>query len=183
MSAPLPFRQQVSGARPHRILRAVGGRSDLSRALGEAGAVRFLCSGNVVRSAFAELYARHLDLPLPVDSAATHYQTTHLFRPTREALLARGVDPALLASFRPRPIWTLPPPAADLLVLGMAPMHLEAWRGRHPSHRLAFLLREVEGEAAAVDDPVLEGADFEETFQVLARCVERLAERLRPALP
>ena len=32
----------------------------LDRALAGATGLRFLCSGNMVRSAFAELYARHL---------------------------------------------------------------------------------------------------------------------------
>ena len=86
-------------------------RPELDEALAHASGVRFLCTGNVVRSAFAELYARHVGLPLPVDSAATHYENTHLLRPTREALLARGVSPALLEAFRPRPVWRLPPPS------------------------------------------------------------------------
>jgi protein-tyrosine-phosphatase len=154
-------------------------RPDLERALREAAGLRFLCSGNVVRSAFAELYARHLGLPLPVDSAATHFENTHLFDPTREALAARDVEPALLSAFRPRPIWNLPPPDPRLLVLAMAPMNLETWRRRHPAHARSYLLREVEGVAAAVADPVLDGADFDQTFRTVARCVERLQERLR----
>lgn len=153
-------------------------RPDLDEALREACGVRFLCTGNVVRSAFAELYARHLGLPLPVDSAATHYENTRLMRPTREALLARGVERGALAAFRPRPIWDLPAPAPRLVVLAMAPLNLEAWRLRHPEHGPSYLLREVEGVAAPVADPVLDGADFDEAFATLARCVERLRERL-----
>jgi protein-tyrosine-phosphatase len=150
-------------------------RPDLEDALRHASGVRFLCTGNVVRSAFAELYALHVGLPLPVDSAATHYENTHLMRPTREALLARGVSAALLEAFRPRPVWRLPPPDPGLLVLAMAPMNLEAWQREHPSHGPAYLLREVEGEALPVADPVLDGADFDETFGTVTRCVDRLA--------
>ena len=52
---------------------------DLAEALSGASHLRFLCSGNVVRSAFAELYARHVGCPLPVDSAATTFQNAELF--------------------------------------------------------------------------------------------------------
>jgi protein-tyrosine-phosphatase len=152
--------------------------AELLHALANASGVRFLCTGNVVRSAFAELYARHIGLPLPVDSAATHYENTHLMRPTREALRARGVAPALLDAFRPRPIWDLPPADPRLVVLAMAPMNLAAWRERQPQHARSWLLREVEGAAEAVADPVLDGADFDEAFRTVARCVDRLAGQL-----
>jgi len=157
----------------------VSARPHLEQALREASGVRFLCTGNVVRSAFAELYARHLGLALPVDSAATHYENTRLIRPTRDALAVRGVDPALVAGFRPRPIWSLPPPEPRLLVLAMAPLNLEAWRRFHPGHGPSFLLREIEGVAEAIADPVLDGTDFGEAFTAVGRCVERLLERLQ----
>jgi protein-tyrosine-phosphatase len=153
--------------------------AELLDALEHASGVRFLCTGNVVRSAFAELYARHLGLPLPVDSAATHYENTRLMRPTREALLARGVSPDLVDAFRSRPIWLLAPPDPGLVVLAMAPMNLEAWQRLHPSHGPTWLLREVEGVAAPVADPVLDGADFDQAFATVARCVDRLAELLQ----
>jgi protein-tyrosine-phosphatase len=150
-------------------------RPDLERALSEASGVRFLCSGNVVRSAFAELYARHLGLPLPVDSAATHFENERLFGPTRAALAARGVSEEILAAFRPRPIWRLEAtPEPRLVVLAMAPMNLEAWRRLHPDHDRSYLLREVEGKPEAIADPVLDGADFDQVFEAVARCVERL---------
>ncbi len=152
---------------------------DLDRALASASAVRFLCSGNVVRSAFAELYARHLELPLPVDSAATRFDNPELFPETRAALLARGVAPELIAAFRPRPLWRLPePPAAGLLVLGMSPEHLATWSARHPALGRAFLLREIEDRREPVADPVLEGADLELAFETIARCVGLLRGRL-----
>ncbi len=152
--------------------------TDLDRALRLASGVRFLCSGNVVRSAFAELYARHLKIALPVDSAATRFDSPELFPQTRAALLARGVAPELIAAFRPRPLWRIPePPAERLVVLGMSPEHLAAWRARFPSHGQTFLLREIEGAREPVADPVLEGADFTQAFETIARCVGRLIGR------
>jgi len=153
----------------------------LESALHEATALRFLCTGNAVRSAFAELYARHLGCPLPVDSAATLYRNAELFPETRAALLERGVAARTLERFAPRHLDRLEPdPDPRLLVLGMSLAHLAAWRARFPGHGNAFRLAEVLGRAEDIADPVLEGAAFRPTFERVACCVEALVARLRP---
>lgn len=147
----------------------------LERALAGATAIRFLCTGNVVRSAFAELYARHLGCPLPVDSAATRFQNDALFPETRRALVALGVDARLVAAFRPRHLDRIPAaPDPALLVLAMSREHVEAWRARFPHHRPVFRLFELAGRAADVADPVLEGARYEDAFAAVAAAVEVL---------
>ena len=59
--------------------------------LKDVTSILFVCTGNMVRSAFAELYARYLGCPLQVSSAATIYRNTEIFPITGFALLARGV--------------------------------------------------------------------------------------------
>src|SRR5687768_4936074 len=134
----------------------------------------------MVRSAFAELYARHLGSPLPVASAATRYRNDHLMAETACALESRGVPREWARSFRPRHVADI---LDDLdpatLVLGMARMHLDALARRAELRRRAFLLALVRGEAREIEDPVLDGADFERTFARVAGCVETLVERLR----
>lgn len=153
---------------------------ELERVLAGARGVLFLCSGNMVRSAFAELYARHLGCPLPVASAATHFQNDHLMAETARALEVRGVPAAWTRSFRPRQLAdVLDRLDPHTLVLGMAHLHLEALECRPALRARAFLLARVEGEAREIEDPVLDGADFELTFARVARCVETLVERLR----
>jgi protein-tyrosine-phosphatase len=145
-------------------------------ALSTADPVVFLCSGNMVRSAFAELYARHLGFPRPVCSAATTYRNDALYPETAHALSYRGVDPDLIHAFRPthledlvRTLSTRKP-----VFLAMCRHHLDeleqwpGWRGH------GFLLDEEE-----IPDPVLEGADFNRTFDRVASCVEALCEELR----
>src|SRR5262245_10050158 len=51
----------------------------LSGLLARAPEIVFVCSGNVVRSAFAHLYAVHLGLPRRVRSLATRYRNPVLF--------------------------------------------------------------------------------------------------------
>jgi len=151
----------------------------LERCLADARGVLFLCSGNMVRSAFADLYARHLGCPLPVSSAATRFRNDHMLRETALALQARGVPLAGIRDFRPRHIVDV---AGQLdgatLVLAMSHMHLmalESWPGLR---RRAFLLGCMLGEESEIADPVLEGADFRQTFERIACCVDELVSRL-----
>ena len=80
----------------------------LERALRGATGVLFLCSGNMIRSAFAELYARHLGCALPVRSAATTYRNDAIYPQARAALLARGVPAETIAVFRPTVLLDIP---------------------------------------------------------------------------
>lgn len=154
----------------------------IERALGDASSVLFLCSGNMVRSAFAELYARHLGCPLPVASAATHFRNDHMFPETASALEARGVPAAWTRAFRPRHLSdVLGALEATTVVFGMAAMHLRPLSSRPELRPRAFLLAQVCGEEGDIADPVLDGADFELTFRRVARCVETLVEELRGA--
>jgi protein-tyrosine-phosphatase len=154
-------------------------RGDLDRALAEASAVLFLCTGNMVRSAFADLYARHLGCPLPVTSAATVYRNDHLLAETARALAERGVPADWIRSFRPRHVDDLLSSLPErTLILAMADMHLEALAGHPALRRRAFLLASLSGEPGAIADPVLDGADFAATFERVARGVEALIARL-----
>lgn len=154
-------------------------RTELSLALAEARGVLFLCTGNMVRSAFADLYARHLGCPLPVSSAATVYRNDHLMGETARALEVRGVPASWTRSFRPRHVDDVRAGLApETLVLAMARMHLAALSARPELGRRTFLLAELEGLREDIPDPVLEGADFELTFERVARCVCLLVERL-----
>lgn len=161
---------------------------DLREALSTAKSVRFLCTGNMVRSAFAELYARHLGCALPVDSAATVYQNEGLYPDTARELLALGVDPALLAAFQPRRLDHLPQDEVDpsgeqpggRLVLGMTPEHLDAYRAQFQDRDRLFLLSELVGNPSPIADPVLDGAAFGPVFRQVARCVEALHRALGP---
>jgi protein-tyrosine-phosphatase len=144
-------------------------------ALQNADTVVFLCSGNMVRSAFADLYARHLGCPLPVRSAATVYYNEGIFPDTARALLARGVAREAVAAFRPVHIEDLVPSLRGAAVfLAMRHHHIEAVEPWPEHHARSFLL-DAPHEIA---DPVLEGADFDETFARVARCVEKVVERL-----
>ena len=138
----------------------------------------FVCSGNMVRSAFAELYGRHLDCPALLESCGTTYRNEALYPETAAALRARGVDEEALSAFRPTHVDDRADWRGDEVFLAMREHHLDALRDRSDAasgfSRSAFLLDRVE-----IADPVLEGASFEATFARVATCVDELVRRLR----
>jgi protein-tyrosine-phosphatase len=141
--------------------------------------VLFLCTGNMVRSAFAELYARHLGCALPVGSAATVYRNHRLLAETAHALAARGLAAETLRRFRPRHLEDVGPGVpASTLVLGMTRAHLAALAPWPAARGRAVLLGSLLGTDEEIADPVLDGADFERTFATVARAVEALVARL-----
>lgn len=142
--------------------------------------ILFVCTGNMVRSAFAELYARHLGCPLPVSSAATIFRNPEIFPVTAVALLSRGVSRDFLTQFRPRHLDDLDFPMEEgTVAFGMTLDHLRALSDRGMPQNRMFLLMEVLGRADQIRDPVLEGGDFDPVFDTIAQCVEALVNGLR----
>jgi protein-tyrosine-phosphatase len=152
----------------------------LDRALAGADELLFLCSGNIIRSAFAELYARHLGCPLPARSAGTRYRNTGgLYAHTARRLADRGVGRSEVEGFVSTHLDELEPtPGAGTLALGMTEEHLWALENGPVPHGMRFLLTEVEGERVEIADPMFEGG-FARTFEWIERLVETLVERTR----
>ncbi len=149
-------------------------QEELERALAEAEGVLFLCSGNILRSAFAELYARHLGLPLPVRSAATTYVNTRIHPEAVRALRARGVPPERIAAFRPTPLaWIRDELRPEMVAFGMTREHLAALAPLGERAPRGFLLTELLGRDTELADPLLSG-EYDETFARIAECVETL---------
>ena len=168
---------------PHRIFaRAMssfpssGPTPALRTALRAAEGVVFVCSGNVVRSAFAELLARHRGLPGRLYSCATTFRNDGLFRETRAALSSRGVPASELDTFRPRHWDDVVDELCGraLVYFPMTAMHAASLRERVPDERIFLLAALLGRPQQEIADPVLDGADFDATFRVIERCVKAL---------
>jgi len=145
----------------------------LEDALSDTRGLVFLCSGNMIRSAFAELWARHLGTPVEVLSAGTRYQNDALYPDTAAALRQRGVDAGPLAAFRPRMLDALPDRVgAGWVVLGMERHHVAAASALSPAR--AFLLRSALGSAGEIVDPYGTGS--------VAACLEEVDRCVRAVL-
>ena len=150
---------------------------NLQRSLEEAEEIVFVCSGNMVRSAFAEIYARHRGIAVDVSSIATTYRNDGLFPQTRRALRELGISEEVLDGFRPTHMDDLPAaerarlePGGSAVVFGMTPAHLAAL----PDTPRAHLLEELRGSSSAIPDPVMDGVPFDQTFARVAACVDVL---------
>ena len=151
--------------------------------LEDASGLAFLCSGNIIRSAFAELWARHLGCPLPVRSGATTYRNARIHPPTARALEERGVDPAWTAGFRPTFVDELLPQLDDRVVLfGMKREHLLALPAHPGIADRSFLLTQARGRTDELADPMFEGG-LEEVLDTIADCVGALVARLTDGAP
>ena len=140
----------------------------------------FVCSGNMVRSAFAELYARHVGLPRELASVATTYRNDALYPETARALRALGLSEETLSSFRPTHVDDAPELfGPGTLLFAMTTGHLRALRTGPAAGRPGLLLPRVLGLDGEIPDPVLEGADFGETFRTVRGCVDALNRALR----
>ncbi len=148
----------------------------LRTAVERASCLAFLCSGNMIRSAFAELYARHLGCPLPVRSGATSYQNDAILPATARALETRGVDPAWMRAFRPTTLETLVPQLdPNTIFLGMKHEHLAALPATPDYTARSFLLSQALGRTDEIADPMFEGG-FDGVIATVAECVDALVE-------
>lgn len=150
----------------------------LADRLRSASGLAFLCSGNMIRSAFAELYARHLACPLPVRSGATVYRNDAIHAATARALQARGVDPGWTNGFRPTHLSELLPQMDERAVfLGMTREHLHALPPDPSYAARAFLLTAALDRGDEIADPMFHGG-LEPALATIAACVEALVREL-----
>lgn len=134
----------------------------------------FLCSGNIMRSAFAELYARHVGVPVRLRSAGTTYRNSALHPATARALARRGVAAALVGAFQPTylPAERSSEIGRGTVVFGMTRAHLADITG-------SFLLNELRGRHAEISDPI-DHHDPGAIFDQVALCVDALRAALVP---
>lgn len=153
---------------------------ELRTALRETQRIVFACSGNMVRSAFAELYARHLEIPRSISSVATTYRNGRIFPETAQALKRLGVSAQAVQGFRPTHIDDAPHLFdGSCILFAMTRSHLHALAGGPADRVPSFLFPRILARKDEIADPVLEGADFGLTFRTLERCTLALLDALR----
>lgn len=159
-------------------------KEQLKVALSEARSLWFLCSGNVVRSAFAEIYARHKGCSIPVRSAATRFRNEAIFDETVKELTARGIGRVAIERFETMHLDEVAREFhAEDVVLGMTQDHVQDVIGHIDTPReleqRAFLLGDAFWTSEEIADPVLDGADFGRTFERIAKAIDSVLLQLK----
>lgn len=157
----------------------------LADTLRGAPRILFLCSGNMLRSAFCELLGRQRGLPWELSSAGSRYRNAGLHPQARQALLARGVPASACDRFRPAHLDELPPAAPGTVCLVMTRGHLEDLRRAQsplggpdcPAFLCGALLRGTLGgheRGDEIEDP-FHTERYDVVFTRLERCLDVLA--------
>jgi len=154
-------------------------KRELEAELKSASGIAFLCSGNMIRSAFADIYARHLKCPLPVRSAGTIYENTRIHPKTAANLVGRGVNSGWTLAFQPTHLSQLLPQLDErTIVFGMKHEHLLVLPKDPDFTRRSFLLTNILDRDEELADPMFEGG-LEGVLDTIAECVDALVAHLR----
>ena len=152
---------------------------ELATQLRSASGIAFLCSGNMIRSAFAHLYARHISCPLPVRSAGTIYENTRIHPETAANLVARGVNSGWTLAFQPTHLSKLLPQLDDrTIIFGMKYEHLMVLPAVSGFSERSFLLTNLLDRNEELADPMFEGG-LEGVLNTIAECVDTLVAHLK----
>ncbi len=134
----------------------------------------FVCSGNIIRSAFAHLYALHLGI-INVDSFGTTYHNETIHPKTKTELLKIGVDKETIDNFKPKHISKFKsPPNPIFLVMTEKHRKQLIQKGINPSK--ISKITQLIGNTNDIRDPYWTRR-FKHAFQTIKKCVQALAEQ------
>ncbi len=154
--------------------------SRLDEVLKESTQLIFLCSGNIIRSAFAHIYAETMNFRQEILSAGTKYWNNDILDRTGEKLLDLGVPVERIEGFKPTHYSELDYEKLDNpIFFGMKEEHLKALDKYDIPYKRRFLLTEIICKNTDVKDPYFEGG-YEEVFALIKQCVETLFEKINP---
>ncbi|MFW9856009.1 MAG: hypothetical protein ACFFFG_13220 [Candidatus Thorarchaeota archaeon] len=143
--------------------------------------INFICSGNIIRSPYAQLLFEHMirDNPklnkIHVESGAVTYNNSAMYPESERALREKGIDEETISSFRPRFHLDYPEmfSRADLILV-MSHKHIP--RIPEEYREKTFLLRDFTlGKAENIPDPFFE-PPFDRAFHMIDESLDGLLE-------
>lgn len=146
----------------------------LKNNLKKSDLILFLCSGNIIRSAFADLYARHICIEKNILSAGTTYFNSRITKEAKSKLISLGVDNNIISEFSPTHISNLElSNYSKIVVFGMKRAHLSDF-DLFPEKVIAkYLLSEIQGTKEEITDPYFEGG-YGSVFKLIKNYVDEL---------
>ena len=144
----------------------------------EAKEFVFVCSGNIIRSAFAELIAKNLIENRNFTSCGTEYFNNDIISETRQALLDKGIPLNLINDFRPTHITrTKEYDLSSTIFFGMTHKHVREIRSYFGEESKIGLLRNLIDENEEVEDPYFTN-NFDKVFTKIFDCIHQLEKYL-----
>lgn len=151
----------------------------LKNNLKESDLILFLCSGNIIRSAFADLYSKHIRIEKNILSAGTTYFNSRITIEAKTELISLGVDTDLISKFSPTHISNLELTAySKIVVFGMKRAHLVDFDLTPDKVIGKYLLSEIQGTKEEIADPYFEGG-YSSVFNQIKNYVDELKLILR----
>ncbi len=144
----------------------------------EAKEIVFVFSGNIIRSAFAELLAKSQINSINFSSFGTEYFNNNILYETRVALLSKGISQKRVDNFKPTHITQIK--EYDLnttLFFAMTNKHLKDINNFFGNKVKANLLLNLIDEDVEVEDPYFTG-NFEKVFTKIEECIYQLEKYL-----
>lgn len=142
-----------------------------------ANKMYFVCSGNIIRSSFAHLYAHFLEID-HVDSFGTRYHNDVIHPRSAQKLLELGVDQAVIDSFCPKHIDNVNLNSAGDIYFVMTSQHRQDLLGHGISLDSIFFLTELLGYQSDIADPYFEG-NYEEAYSIIKKAIDQISKLIQ----
>ncbi|MHA2501582.1 MAG: arsenate-mycothiol transferase ArsC [Candidatus Kariarchaeaceae archaeon] len=137
-----------------------------------APTIYFVCSGNIIRSSFAELLARHRGLT-NVASYGTTYHNSAIHTRSNDELLRLGVSTDLIRDFHPRHISDLSGFVDRDLHVVMTQDHKDQLEMRGIPPDQIVLITEFINRNDDVADPYFSG-NYTEAYSTISQAVDQI---------
>jgi len=149
---------------------------DLDQLITTADTIYFVCSGNIIRSSFAELYARHLGID-NVSSYGTTYHNKHIHQRSAEKLHEIGVESQVIDNFSPTHLNATAQFTDNDIHIVMTTEHRDKLIAAGVSPNRILKIRELIGDDADVADPYFQN-NFDEAYDTIVAAVKQLSSYL-----
>ncbi|MHA2027827.1 MAG: arsenate reductase/protein-tyrosine-phosphatase family protein [Candidatus Kariarchaeaceae archaeon] len=136
----------------------------------------FVCSGNIIRSAFAEILAKSFIVNKNISSLGTDYHNSRILNETKNALLARNIPLENIIGFRPTNIVDFK--IKDLqktIFFGMTAIHLKKIKSYFVDEINVYLLSEIIDENKEISDPYFTN-NYDQVFSKIEQCINQLTK-------
>ncbi|MCE7734496.1 MAG: hypothetical protein GPJ54_06440 [Candidatus Heimdallarchaeota archaeon] len=150
----------------------------LLRDIHQSNQIVFVCSGNIIRSAFAELYTRHVlgtKANKSIRSLGTDYHNTNILDLTRKVLIEKEISPEKINNFHPTHISEFKVDRIDdLIFFSMTNHHQSQLENYFGKEIKSYLLPNILDEDLEIEDPYFTN-NYERVFLKIEECVNQLA--------